>query len=151
MADPAEAEQTAQDACRRQDYDAAASITLEAFGSEVYGFLVAQFGGQTGAADDVFSNRPRRTPAGGRTTTRPRASRSKRSAARYTASWSRSSADKPGPPTTYSRTDRAGRLPAAGLRRGREHHARSVRQRGIRLPGRAVRRTNRGRRRRILG
>ncbi len=56
MADAVEAEHGVLDACKRGDYETAASLALEAFGPEIYGFLVAQFGGQTGPADDVFSD-----------------------------------------------------------------------------------------------
>lgn len=50
-----ETERSAEAACRSQDYRAAITIVMESYGTEIYSFLLAQFRGDVGAADDVFS------------------------------------------------------------------------------------------------
>jgi RNA polymerase sigma factor (sigma-70 family) len=50
-----ETERAAEAACKSQDYRAAIVVVMEAYGTEIYSFLLAQFRGDVGAADDVFS------------------------------------------------------------------------------------------------
>ncbi|HWZ90996.1 MAG TPA: hypothetical protein VNW92_19175 [Polyangiaceae bacterium] len=50
-----ETERAAEAACTAQDYRAAIVVVMEAYGTEIYSFLLAQFRGDVGAADDVFS------------------------------------------------------------------------------------------------
>jgi RNA polymerase sigma factor (sigma-70 family) len=50
-----ETERAAEAACRSHDYRAAIVVAMEAYGTEIYSFLLAQFRGDVGAADDVFS------------------------------------------------------------------------------------------------
>jgi len=50
-----ETERAAEAACQRHDYRAAIVVVMEAYGTEIYSFLLAQFRGDVGSADDVFS------------------------------------------------------------------------------------------------
>jgi RNA polymerase sigma-70 factor, ECF subfamily len=50
-----ESERAAEAACKSQDYRAAIVVVMEAYGTEIYSFLLAQFRGDVGSADDVFS------------------------------------------------------------------------------------------------
>jgi RNA polymerase sigma-70 factor (ECF subfamily) len=50
-----ETERAAHAACQAQDYRAAIVVVMEGYGTEIYSFLLAQFRGDVGAADDVFS------------------------------------------------------------------------------------------------
>lgn len=49
------AEELAEDAWRRQDFKATATIVLDAYGAELYSFVLAQFHRSWDEADDVFS------------------------------------------------------------------------------------------------
>src|SRR5688572_4069247 len=48
-------EELAEDAWRRQDFKATATIVLDAYGAELYSFVLAQFHRSWDEADDVFS------------------------------------------------------------------------------------------------
>jgi RNA polymerase sigma-70 factor, ECF subfamily len=50
-----DAEAAARAAWNRGDYSSAARCVFEAYNTELYGFLLAQFRGEAGPADDVFS------------------------------------------------------------------------------------------------
>jgi DNA-directed RNA polymerase specialized sigma24 family protein len=50
-----ETERAAETACKAQDHRAAIVVVMQAYGTEIYSFLLAQFRGDAGSADEVFS------------------------------------------------------------------------------------------------
>jgi RNA polymerase sigma factor (sigma-70 family) len=55
MEEPRSSEGRAEAAWHAQDYKTTATIVLEAYGAEIYSFILAQFHGNRDQADDVFA------------------------------------------------------------------------------------------------